>query len=146
MKTRDIGDHDLHRYLDQLVSDLLEKHDQTSRIALKCPDGSYAILEPSEIRWIDALRNYVRVNVGERQFVVRQPINEFEQRLGAGFVRIHRSTIVNSAMICAVTRRKHGDYAVVMDSGEQLNVSRSYKAGLESILASAGAFALPSAS
>ena len=129
-----------------LLAELQRRSVSRGRLALKCPDGSYAFLDPGEIRWIDALRNYVRVNLGDRDYVVRQPINEFERRLDARFVRIHRSTIVNSTCVSAIERRKHGDFVVVLDSGERLNVSRGYRSGLDAILLSGGLDALSPAS
>ena len=133
---------DLRAHLEALLAELERRSEPSERLALKCSNGTYAFLDPAEIRWVDALRNYVRINVGDREYLVRQPIRDFGHRLDERFVRIHRSTIVNSTRVRAVERRKHGDYMVVMDSGERLNVSRGCRAGLEAILASGGAAAL----
>ncbi len=137
---------DLRHQLEQLLTQLQRNSDAGGRLALKCSDGTYAFLDPREIRSVDALRNYVRVNLDDRHYLVRQPMHEFEQRLDARFVRIHRSTIVNSTYVQAVERRKHGDFRVVLESGERLNVSRGYRAGLDAILLSGGLGALAPAS
>lgn len=137
---------DLRHHLENLLAEIQRRSEPRGRLALKCSDGSYAFLDPAEISWVDALRNYVRINVGERHYVVRQPIHEFGERLDDRFVRIHRSTIVNSTRVRAVERRKHGDYLVVLDSGERLNVSRGYRSGLDAILASGGLAQLSPAS
>ena len=129
---------DLRHHLETLLAELQRHSEPRGRLALKCSDGSYAFLDPAEICWVDALRNYVRVNLGDREYVVRQPIQEFAERLDERFVRIHRSTIVNSTKVRSVERRKHGDYLVVLDTGERLNVSRGYRSGLDAILASGG--------
>lgn len=146
MTTQLIETDDLRHQLEALVAELQRRSETTGRLVIKCSDGSYAFLESDEICWIDALRNYVRINLGEREYVVRQPIYEFEERLDARFVRIHRSTIVNSTKVRAVERRKHGDYVVVLDGGERLNVSRGYRSGLDAILAAGGPAALSPAS
>ncbi len=137
---------DLRHHIETLLAELRQRSEPRGRLALKCSDGSYAFLEVEEICWVDALRNYVRVNLGDREYVVRQPIREFEARLDHRFVRIHRSTIVNATKVRAVERRKHGDYVVVLDSGERLNVSRGCRSGLDEILAFGGLAALSPAS
>lgn len=137
---------DLRNHLETLLAELQRRSEPRERLALKCSDGSYAFLDPDEICWVDALRNYVRINLGEREYIVRQPIHELEARLDSRFVRIHRSTIVNSTKVRAVERRKHGDYVVVIDSGERLNVSRGCRSGLDAILAYGGLATLAPAS
>ncbi len=137
---------DLRHQLESLLAELQRRSESSGRLALKCSDGSYAFLEPDEIRWVDALRNYVRINASSREYLVRQPIHELEERLDGRFVRIHRSTIVNSTRVEAIERRKHGDFVVVLDSGERLNVSRGYRAGVDAILHSGGLDVLSPAS
>ena len=146
MKTHVTETDDLRHQLEALLAELQRRTDARGRLALKCSDGSYAFLAPEEIRWVDALRNYVRVNTDDREYLVRQPIHEFADRLDGSFVRIHRSTIVNSRRVASIERRKHGDYLVVLDTGERLNVSRGYRSGLDAILHAGGLDALTPAS
>ena len=137
---------DLRQHLETLLAELQRRTSSRERMALKCPDGSYAFLEPDKICWVDALRNYVRINLGDREHIVRQPIHELEERLDDRFVRIHRSTIVNATKVRSIERRKHGDYTVVLEAGERLNVSRGYRSGLDAILAFGGIVNLAPAS
>jgi two-component system LytT family response regulator len=45
----------------------------------------------------------------------------------ARFARIHRSTIVNIDRIKEITPEWHGDFDVVLQSGQTLRLSRSYR-------------------
>ena len=81
MKTHVTETDDLRHQLEALLAELQRRSDTRGRLALKCSDGSFAFLAPEEIRWVDALRNYVRVNSDDREYLVRQPIHEFADRL-----------------------------------------------------------------
>jgi two-component system LytT family response regulator len=51
-----------------------------------------------------------------------------EQRLDPQrFQRIHRSTIVNVARVRELRAHLNGEYFVLLDSGQTLKLSRSYK-------------------
>lgn len=81
-----------------------------------------------EILWIDAAGDYMCVHTGKETHVLRATMRELESRLDARrFQRIHRSTIVNIARVKELRAHLNGEYFLILDSGQQLKLSRSYK-------------------
>lgn len=102
------------------------------RILIKV-NGYFAFVQTPEIRWIEAQGNYARLHIRDKDYLVRRPIREFESRLGANFVRIHRSFIVNLEHVLELQPLPHGDLTVVIDDGTQLTRSRRYRGKLKNL-------------
>ena len=98
-----------------------------ARLAFK--DGSRTVrVDPAEIRWIDAAGDYMCVHTDAETHVLRATLRDFEQRLDPRrFTRVHRSTIVNVARVRELRAHINGEYFLVLDSGHELKLSRSYK-------------------
>lgn len=76
---------------------------------------------------VEAEGEYVRLHVRDQSFLLRGSISALADRLaGHGFVRIHRSTIINQARLSAVQSSRAGVKAVLAD-GEVLPVGRKYR-------------------
>jgi two-component system LytT family response regulator len=87
------------------------------------------------VDWIEAAGNYVRIHCGSRCHLLRETMKELERKLVKGcFVRIHRSVIVNARSIREVKTAFRRDYTVVLKSGEELKMSRNYRAALEELI------------
>jgi DNA-binding LytR/AlgR family response regulator len=57
---------------------------------------------------------------------------DWEARLAArGFVRVHRSRLVNRARIASIKPTPSGDVEITLDEGRVLAGSRRYRAALE---------------
>lgn len=94
--------------------------------------GRVLFLRVSEIRWIEAEGNYVRVHVGEESYLVRETMSALEQKLDpARFLRVHRSTIVNLDEVRELRPWFAGDYVVALHDGKELRLSRGYRSKLE---------------
>src|SRR5207248_4070067 len=90
------------------------------RIMLKS-DGRTVFLSVDDIEWIEAAGVYVELHVGTKAFLYRSSMTQMAERLDPRrFVRIHRSTLVNTTRIAKVQPRSHGDYTVVLDDGTEL--------------------------
>ncbi len=88
----------------------------------------YVLVRASDIDWVEAAANYVRLNTRGRGFMLRMTLAEMERRLDpAEFIRIHRSTIVNTSRIKEIRPDAHGDYDIVLADGRTLKMSRSYR-------------------
>ena len=88
-----------------------------------------------DIDWIEAERNYIRLHVGERAWLLRENLGSVESALDPSkFCRIHRSTIVNIDRIQSVETRFGGGYAVVLHNGTKLNTGRSYHSNLRHLM------------
>jgi two-component system LytT family response regulator len=100
------------------------------RIFIKA-EGRFIFVKTQEIDWIQANANYVRIHVGEVSYLHRQTISRLERRLDpAKFLRIHRSAIVNIDKVRELRPWPTGEYVVLMRSGKELTLSRSYRARL----------------
>jgi DNA-binding LytR/AlgR family response regulator len=87
----------------------------------------------SEVRYVEAQGDYVRLHTATGSHLVRLPISALEERWGdAGFIRIHRSLLVALSQISEV-RAEGGRYAVVID-GRELQVSRRLTPALRDLL------------
>lgn len=96
-------------------------------------DGGAAVfLAPAEIAHVEAAGNYVEFHAGGRTHLVRGTLASWEARLTArGFVRAHRSRLVNRARIAAIKPTPSGDVEITLDDGRVLAGSRRYREALE---------------
>jgi two-component system, LytTR family, response regulator len=107
---------------------------ESNRIVIRS-GGRVMFLRTTEIDWIEAAGNYLRVHAGRDEHLLRETLNDLLSRLDAGrFVRIHRSTIVNIDKIKKLEPLFHGDLQVILQNGVKLTLSRTYRAELEKIL------------
>ncbi len=87
----------------------------------------------SEIRWVQAQGDYARLHTPDGSHLVRIPLATLEERWAeAGFVRIHRSTLVSTRHISEV-HNDGGRCTVIVDDTE-LQVSRRHTRQLRSTL------------
>lgn len=94
--------------------------------------GRVFFLKVDEIDWIKADNYYVQLHVGRKAHLLRETMNDLEQRLDPDkFLRIHRSTIVNLDRIQEMQPHHNGDYLVILDNGTQLKLSRSRREYIE---------------
>lgn len=88
--------------------------------------GKASFIMTSQVDWIEAVGNDVRLHVGEDAYLMRSAIGELERKLDpAQFMRIHRSTIINLDRIGHIEPYGGSDYQVVLRDGTTLRVSRS---------------------
>ena len=84
-------------------------------------------IETEEVSRIDAERDYVRLHVGDRSYLLLQTIAGLEKRLDpAKFIRIHRSTILRKEHIKGLRHDGLGVWSVEMNDGEALRIGRTY--------------------
>ncbi len=119
--------------LQALLDNLKSESKYADRLTVKSSRG-LAFLRIGEIDWIDAAGNYVRLNANGSSFLMRETMSALEQRLDPRkFMRIHRSTIVNVERIREIRPLQHGEHLVILDSGQRLTISRSYRARLDEL-------------
>lgn len=94
--------------------------------------GRMAFVRTTDIDWVEADRNYVRLHVGDTVHVIRERISALADQLDPRiFARIHRSTIVNLNRVREMQQWFSGDYLVQLDTGAQLRLSRNYREAVE---------------
>ena len=94
--------------------------------------GEMERVDPLSVEYIESCGNYSRLHIGERGVLIRRTLTSLAEELApAGFVRIHRSGIVNLDRVSKLRTGSHGDAAVELDSGRLVKVSRTYRRSLE---------------
>ncbi|WGL15051.1 response regulator [Microbulbifer bruguierae] len=97
------------------------------KIAIK-DAGKITLVPARDIDWIDAAGDYMCVHASGETHVMRITMKELEQQLDPKvFQRIHRSTIVNLKRVREICAHINGEYHLVLNNGERLKMSRSYK-------------------
>ena len=97
--------------------------------AIEVRDGARRHFVPlAEVAFIEAAGNYVELHRGRTPILHRAPLSEMERQLqGQGFVRIHRSRLVQRAQVAEVESKPSGDYVVRLADGRELAGSRRYR-------------------
>lgn len=93
-------------------------------------------IDASEVRRIDAERDYVRLHAGAHNYMMLQTIAGLEAQLDPEkFIRIHRSTILRRDFIAGLRHEGLGVWSVELADGEELRIGRKY---LKQVKAMAG--------
>jgi two-component system LytT family response regulator len=117
-----------------LIEDLRPERKPLERLVVKSA-GRVFFLKTEEIDWIDSAGNYVRLHVSGESYLLRETMTNLEGKLDPDrFIRIHRSTMVNIERIKELQQVFHGDYVVILQNGQRLALSRTYRDKLQEIL------------
>jgi two-component system LytT family response regulator len=123
--------------LDERLKDLLDevrKPHYVERLAVKA-GGKILFLKTDDIDWIGAEGNYARLHSGSRSHLLRETMSSLEEKLDPErFLRIHRSTIVNTDAIVELEPLFQGDYVVILRDGTRLTSSRGYRSNLQDFM------------
>jgi two-component system LytT family response regulator len=97
--------------------------------------GRILFLPVSEIRWIGAEENYVRICTATETHLLRETMAHIEERLDPRmFLRVHRSAIVNLQYVKEVRTSPQSEFMVLLVSGQRVPMSRSYHARIGELL------------
>lgn len=109
-----------------------------SRITVRT--GARIRVVPSDqVDYFTAEDNYVRIHVGERSYLHREPLGALAARLDPRlFLRIHRSTVVNLERVVELESLFAGEYVVFLRDGTRLTAGRTYRAALQQALGLGG--------
>lgn len=81
----------------------------------------------ADIERIDAERDYMRLHVGGRSYLLHQTITALEARLDpACFIRIHRSVIVRRDRIASLGHDRAGAWHAELVDGNSVRIGRTY--------------------
>jgi DNA-binding LytR/AlgR family response regulator len=95
-------------------------------------DGGAAVfLTSGDISHVEAAGNYVEFHTTAKTHLVRGTLASWEARLTArGFIRVHRSRLVNRTKIAALKPTPSGDMEITLSDGRTVLGSRRYRATL----------------
>jgi two-component system, LytTR family, response regulator len=106
------------------------------RIAIRA-NGRIVFAAPGDIVTVRAEGNYVLLQREDGSLLLRESISAMAEKLKPhGFLRIHRSVLVNSAFVEEVRPIATGEYRLRMKGGQEYTVTRSYKKNLSEIAGS----------
>ena len=107
----------------------------TNRIVFKSK-GRILFLPVTDIRWVMAEENYMRIRTERESHLLRETMAHLEARLDpASFIRIHRSTIVNLQYVKEIrTDAPGGEPFVLMCDGQRLPLSRGYRSRIAELV------------
>ncbi|MGD0631894.1 MAG: LytTR family DNA-binding domain-containing protein [Terracidiphilus sp.] len=106
------------------------------RIAIKA-NGRILFLDPGDIMAVHAEGNYVLLQREGGSNLLRESISVMAEKLKAyGFIRIHRSVLINAAFVEEIHPWPTGEYGLRLKSGKEFTVSRGYKKNLGEIAGS----------
>jgi len=90
--------------------------------------GQIFRVEVDDIERIDAAGDYMCIYTADQTLILRETMKDLEKRLDPRrFQRVHRSTIVNLDNVKSVKPHTNGECFLVLGSGTQIKVSRSYR-------------------
>ncbi|HEY6916265.1 MAG TPA: LytTR family DNA-binding domain-containing protein [Allosphingosinicella sp.] len=90
--------------------------------------GQIYRVDVDTIEKIDAAGDYMCIYTGDNTLILRETMKDLEKRLDPRrFQRVHRSTIVNLDQVRQVKPHTNGECFLVLGSGSQVKVSRSYR-------------------
>ena len=92
---------------------------------------------PREVLGVRSCGNYVEFLLADgRRPLMRATLGGLEAGLGdLGFVRTHRSWLVNAAHVVEIEAEGSGDYGLKLGDGTQVPLSRRYRQALEALRA-----------
>ena len=90
--------------------------------------GQIFRVDVDSIEKIDAAGDYMCIYTADNTLILRETMKDLEKRLDPRrFQRVHRSTIVNLDQVRQVKPHTNGECFLVLGSGAQVKVSRSYR-------------------
>jgi len=108
----------------------------TARIAIKTK-GRVLFVSPLDVIVAKAEGNYVALVHKSGAYLVRETMAATERKLASfGFVRIHRSILVNTTLVKDLRRDNTGTYVLRTIDGRDHPVGRAYKRNLKMIAGS----------
>jgi two-component system LytT family response regulator len=104
---------------------------QYPRIAIKA-DGRILFINPGDVVAVHAEGNYVLLQRESDSYLLRESISAVAEKLRPyGFIRIHRSVLVNTSFVVEIKPYSTGPYALCVRGGKEYAVTRAYKKNLK---------------
>lgn len=104
---------------------------ESARIAIKAR-GKILLINAADIIAVEAKGNCVLLHHTSSSYMLRESIATMEEELDPhGFVRIHRSVLVNAALVEEIQPCSTGEYGIHMRGGREYTVTRTYKKNLQ---------------
>ena len=118
---------------EKIASQLDALLSKSTRIAIKTK-GKILLIEPTDVASVEAQGNYVLLQRNSSSHILRESMSKMAERLlPYGFIRIHRSVLVNTSFVEEIQPWGTGEYVLRIKGGKEFTVSRTYRNNLRSI-------------
>ena len=102
-----------------MITYLIEEKKKQKKLLLRNGD-EVAAVNISEIYYMEAQNQYIRIVTGRQEYLNRYNLSDYEEECaGFGFIRIHRGYLVNPAYVTRISGRE-----AVMEDSTRLPISR----------------------
>ena len=116
---------------------------KSARIAIKAKT-KILFIDAADLIAVEAKGNHVLLMHTSSSHILRGAISNIAEKLNLhGFVRIHRSVLVNASLAEELRLLSTGEYCLRLEGGNEFTVTRTYRRNLKSLAAfwiGAGAF------
>jgi two-component system LytT family response regulator len=97
--------------------------------------GEIIFVKASDVDWISAEGNYVRLHCGASSYLLRESTQHLDESLDRKtFIRVHRSAIVNLSRVRKLVPSAEGSAEIVLANGQSVPLGPSYRHRLEEVL------------
>src|ERR1700728_4989004 len=91
-------------------------------------------INPGDVVAVQAAGNYVSLQRESDSYLLRESISMVAEKLKPyGFIRIHRSALVNTSFVVEIKQYSTGKYGLRLEGGKEYAVARGYKKNLKSL-------------
>jgi len=109
-----------HKQLDRQAETPIASHVSNDYIYVNS-NKKHIKVEFDQILYVESIKDYVRIHTIKQNIITKDKISDFEKKLPAVFLRIHRSFIVNTDKITAFTKQD------IEIKEREIPIGRSYK-------------------
>jgi two-component system LytT family response regulator len=110
-----------------------EPSQPSPRVAIKVK-GKILFINLSNVVAVQAEGNYVSLERNGSSYLLRESISAVAEKLEPqGFIRIHRSILVNTSFVEEIRPYSTGEYGLRVKGGKEYTVTRTYKKNLKSL-------------
>ncbi len=117
----------------ELMPHLPMLQQKSPKIAIKS-NGRIVFIDPHDLVVVQAEGNYVLLQQEAGSYLLRESISTIAENLKPyGFVRIHRSVLVNASFVQEIRPCATGEYELRVRGGKEYTVTRTYKKNLKAL-------------
>jgi DNA-binding LytR/AlgR family response regulator len=135
---RALAARDATRRLEELRANLTELREATAHVEERHfwvrSRGDLLRITTGNVQWIEAQGAYVYLHLIERSYLVRNTIGSLADQLAEeGFVRVHKSALVNRYKVQRV-KGGAGRFSLLLEGGAEVPVGRKYRNAVQDII------------
>jgi DNA-binding LytR/AlgR family response regulator len=105
------------------------------RIGIKTK-GKILLIDPADVASVEAQGNYALMRRQSDSYLLRASISTLATQLEPhGFLRVHRSSLINASWVEEIRSWVTGEYIVVLKGGREYIASRTYRSNLKRLAA-----------